>query len=80
MLGTDGLESRFAEADLGVLVDVKLNMSQQCIFAVKKAKSHLGCIMKSITSRSRGVARHIWNAVSSCELPSKRDVNILEQF
>lgn len=58
MLGTDGLESRFVEEDLGVLVNMKLNMSQQRILAVKKANS-LECIMKSITSRSREVMRHV---------------------
>ena len=36
-LGTDWLESRFAEKDLGLLVDTKLTTSQQCIFTAKEA-------------------------------------------
>lgn len=45
------LETISAEKDLGVLVDMKLNMSQQ--HAVKKVHCILGCIRPSISSRSR---------------------------
>lgn len=38
MLGSDSLES-FAEKELEVQVDTKLNMSQQYSFAAKKANS-----------------------------------------
>lgn len=55
MLRSTQLEDSFAEKDLGVLVDIKLNVNQQCTLASKKAKSIPGCMRQSITSRSREV-------------------------
>jgi len=54
-LGVDLLESRSVERDLGVLVDDRLTMSQQYALAAKKANGILGCIKKSVASRSREV-------------------------
>ena len=48
-LGADLLERSSAEEDLGVLVDNRLAMSQQCALVAKKTKDNLGCIRKSKT-------------------------------
>ncbi|GAB0207709.1 mitochondrial enolase superfamily member 1 [Grus japonensis] len=59
-LGVDLLGSSTAEKDLGVLVD---NMSQQCALVAKKANGILGCIKKSVASRSREVILPLYSAL-----------------
>jgi len=79
----DLLESSSVERDLGVLVDDRLTMSQQCALAAKKANGILGCMKKSVPSRLREDLLPLYSAlvrpcleysIPSSGLPSSRNM------
>ena len=58
-LGTDLVDSSAGKRDLAVLVDSRVTISQHC----KKASGILGCIRRSVVSRSKEVLLPLYSAL-----------------
>lgn len=87
MSSTTHRENSFAEKNLRVLMDTKLNVSKQCFLAVKNAAGTLLCARRIVTWRLRDliytflflVRPHMEYWIQFCAPCYKRDADILQK-
>jgi len=58
------------EKDLGVPVDEKLDMTQQCVLTTQKANYIMGCFTRSVASSSKEVILPLYSALVRHHLES----------
>ena len=86
-LGGVRIEHSPVEKDLELVVDGKLDMSQQCVLAVQKGNSILGCNIRILASRLREVILPLYSSLVRPHLECcvqmwnpqyRRDTDLLE--
>ncbi|KAJ7424559.1 hypothetical protein BTVI_06059 [Pitangus sulphuratus] len=86
-LGEEVIDSSLAEKDLGILVDKKLNTTQQLVLVVQKDKCILDWIKRDVTSRPREVILPLFSVLMRPQLEwciqlwgpqHKNDIDMLE--